>query len=320
MSEVEKKSPKITPDQLELVKEYATQLREKSANGEFEQDMDQDDYEEWKREEDIYNKLDIDEKGRWNEVRKIFVSIENDLRYQYIDGVKNEVDALNSYFTSAELTDPEKEAYLRKARLKCIRKISKYHYGRELLDRYTIEKYLYLFCKIKEYKPKDILEVNIFNEKDEDEIKIKLIRSLAKLRAITVKLSSIDLSIPECPHLKDVTKTPKHYEAIIKVLVEEGIIHKETNSWLLTKEYSKKFAGSFINSLAFAGYLRITPNYMQIKYITESTFNLKLGDVNAKSKEFNDPGVKHLRNSIEKLVANNSLNFLNSFSSILPDF
>lgn len=319
MSEVEKKSPKITTDQLELMKECANQLREKSANDEFVPEMDQDDYEEWKRENELYNQLNKEEKDRWNDIRIIFVSIETDLKYQYIDGVKNETDALNSYFTNAGLTDSEIEAYLIKARLKCIRKISKYHYGRELLDRYTIEKYLYLFCKIKEYKPKDILEVNIFNEKNEDKVKVILIKYLAKLKAITIKLSSINSTIPEKPHLKDITKTPKHFNAIIQALIDFGIIEPMTNRWLPSNEFSKKFAGSFINSLAFAGYLKVTPNYIQVKCIAQTTFELKLGDVNAKSKEFNIPKLKFLREKIEKTVKNNSLNNLNLISLILPE-
>lgn len=219
--------------------------------------------------------------------------------YKY-DEFRNRVKEMKKetivYLEIETFNNDEKVKYLSNESSKFKKLLVKNAIGRELLTNFTLEFFLQLY--------NDTKQLIVFNDKGEQfnfcESESKEIsKNFADYTAVLSILDELNPIVPTDPHLREVT-TPANYKAIMKGLAEEGIIDRETNNWIPSKEYSKSFMGALINYLAYTGLIQHSLNDSMVKSIARKTFNLSIGDVNAKNKKFEHPMLKIIRKKIQK--------------------
>lgn len=305
MIEGEKNIKDLTKDELNGLLEMALMsIKNESDANYIDPLILQEEYEEMQREDRFYNLLTDEEKERWEVIRRLFTSRDFFKQSQYLYHLEMESEFLDSYFENTGLDTDGIRAYLKATEAKYIEIIARYPFGRALLDNFTIEKYLSLFNDIEEFRPKDIRIKGEFEKKSEAEIKEDLIEYGAKLKAVIRKLSALDPKLPDDLHLKDVTKTDSYYRAIIKTLLEDGIISEigeNKYKFRSSKNFSVRDLAHFINSLYSFGFLKFDITNEQGITISENTFERKYSKGYANETDFMPKDYERYR----KLVISN---------------
>lgn len=248
--------------------------------------------------EQIFDKLTPEEKAE-PETREWFDNLNWNKFTTHFRSTNKQKKEIRAYLDTENFSNDEKVRYLSTELSRCKKQIVKSKIGIEILTNYTLGFYLQLFNDT----PGLLIEDDAGKEFDFGASDIgKLSEELAEYGAYEDILNEFGPIVPPDPHLEDATKTDVQCEAIIEVLADEGIIDENTTNWIPSKEFSKKFMGAFINYLDMSGYIKASIDYKQVKSIAKNTFDLSLGDVNAKNKSFDHPMLKTLRGKIKKKI------------------
>lgn len=255
----------------------------------------------------LYSLLSPEEVKRWDFIQVLFQTRDNEriARYNYFKS--EETERVESYYKASLMSAGDFEKYLICEIQKLDLKITKYSFGRELLEHYTQEKFLLLFNDGNHYKPLNLSICEIDERKDERGVKDKLIKLFAKEKALLHILMNLDNSLPTNLHLKDVTKSDAHYESIIKTLLDEGIIYEIGEgkySFKRSKQFSVRDLAHFINSLYSFGFLKFEISKEQGITISKNTFGYEYSTGYAGETDFMPKQYEWLKN----LILNNLLN------------
>ena len=211
----------------------------------------------------VYDALNNEEKDRWDHIKQLLEKRDND-RIAKFNGIQlQESERVNAYFKASLMSISEFEEYLIKMIRELDLKITKYSFGRELLENFSNEKFLLLFNDGDRYSPLNLSIREYYEEKDEREIKDKLINLFAREKALLHILKNLpecpsdqsestkekkgkpgrkkievtdDFSIKDNPHkekwLQDILKYSEIYQPIVTYLKLKGIIHDRSNKYV----------------------------------------------------------------------------------------
>jgi hypothetical protein len=255
----------------------------------------------------VFDALNNEEKDRWDHIIQLLEKKDNS-RIAKFNGIElQETERVNAYFKASLMSTNEFEEYLINMIRECNSKISKYSFGRELLENFSNEKFLLLFVDGDRYSPLNLFITEYYEEKDEREIKDKLIKAFARKNALLNILKNLDNSLPINLHLKDVTKSDAHYESIIKTLLDECIIYEIGEgkySFKRSKQFSVRDLAHFINSLYSFGFLKFEISKEQGITISKNTFGYEYSTGYAGETDFMPKQYERLKN----LILSNLLN------------
>jgi hypothetical protein len=222
----------------------------------------------------VYDALSEEERKRWPEIQTL-VSMRDNNKIAKHNLLKNqELDRLDTYFRSSGLDTSEIEKYLMDEIRECTKKISQYAFGRELLDNYSIEKFMLLFIDGDYYKPLNLYIKDFYEKKSANEIKEKLSKHYARLKALGLRL----INLPDCPSdesdstkekkgkpgrkkievaddfsIKDIA-SPDQIKALNTLLIKHGYIEEIDGRFYPRKSKSVKKFAAIVKSLHEYGY------------------------------------------------------------------
>jgi hypothetical protein len=230
--------------------------------------------------EQIFDKLTPEEKAE-SETREWFDNLNWNKFTTHFRSTNKQKKEIRAYLDTENISNDEKVHYLSTELSRCKKQIVKSKIGLEILTNYTLGFYLQLFNDT----PGLLIEDNAGKEFDFEASDIgKLSEELAEYGAYEDILHEFGPIVPPDPHLRDVTKSEAHYNAIMYVLRDEGIINSISNKWIVKDYHKKEFMGAFINNLAKSKFLITNLDSEQVKSIARNTFDQSLGDVNSKNK------------------------------------
>lgn len=211
----------------------------------------------------VFDALNNEEKDRWDHINQLLDKRDNDRIAKFNAIQLQESERINAYFKASLMTISEFEEYLVKKIRELDLKMSKYSFGRELLDNFSHEKFLLLFVEGNSYRPLNLAIKEYYEEKNEREIKDKLIKLFAREKALLHILKNLpecssdqsestkekkgkpgrkkievtdDCSLKDNPHkekwLQDIMKYSELYQPIITYLKLKGIIHERSNKYI----------------------------------------------------------------------------------------
>lgn len=223
----------------------------------------------------VFDTLNNEEKDRWDHIKQLLEKRDNNRIAKFNALQLLESEKVNSYYKASLMTISEFEEYLIRMIRECDLKITKYSFGRELLENFSHEKFLLLFVDGDRYRPLNLKITEYYEGKGEREIKDKLIKLFAKEKALLHILSTLDRDNNSVDHIKETNKkgkpgrkktevirnfslkdvaTPDQIRVLNKLLADNNYIEEVNGKYYRKKSKTIKKFATIIKNLPEYGY------------------------------------------------------------------